>query len=142
VIVLVAIDGSSTATHALATVLAFANELKDEAEIHCVSALGYVRLPGGLTNAPAIAPDILASEAETALAVAKEHAARAGRAVRSHVVRGEVVESILELARDLKAQLIVVGTHGRKGIQRAILGSTCEGLIRSSDVPVLAIRKP
>lgn len=139
---LVAIDGSHTAMHALDTVLAFANELKDEAEIHCVSALGYVRLPGGLTNAPAIAPDLLASEAETALAVAKERAASAGRAVRSHVVRGDVVESILELSHELKAQLIVVGTHGRKGIQRAVLGSTCEGLIRSSDVPVLAIRKP
>jgi nucleotide-binding universal stress UspA family protein len=141
-IVLVAIDGSHTAMHALDTVLTFANELKNEPEIHCVSALGYVRLPGGLTNAPATAPDLLASEAETALAVATERAAGAGRAIQSHVVSGDEVESILQLAHEIKAQLIVTGTHGRKGLQRAVLGSTCEGIIRSSDIPVLAIRKP
>ncbi len=128
--------------HALNTVLSFANELKNEPEIHCVSALGYVRLPAGLTNAPAMAPDLLASAAETALAVATESAASAGKTIQCHVLRGEVVESILELSRVLKAQLIVVGTHGRKGLQRAVFGSTCEGIIRGSNIPVLAVRKP
>jgi nucleotide-binding universal stress UspA family protein len=127
-IVLVAIDDSHTAMHALDTVLTFANELKDEPEIHCVSALGYVRLPDGLTSAPATVPDLLASEAETALLVATERAAGVGRAIKAHVVRGDVLDSILGLAREIKAQVIVVGTHGRGGFNEPFLEAPARGL--------------
>ena len=140
-IVLVAVDGSHAALHALDAVFALAKELQREPEIHGVSVVDYFDVPGALGEAPSAAPDLLADEAETALAVAAERAARSEKRIRSHIERGPVVDAILALAREIHADMIVVGTHGRKGLQRAVLGSTCEAILRRSDIPVLAVRK-
>jgi nucleotide-binding universal stress UspA family protein len=141
-IVLVAVDGSHAALHALDTVFTFANELQHDPEIHCVSVVDYIELPASLGEAPSSAPDLLADEAETALAVAAERAARNEKRIRSHIERGPAVDTILTLAREIHADVIAVGTHGRKGLQRAVLGSTCEAILRRSEIPVLAVRKP
>jgi nucleotide-binding universal stress UspA family protein len=49
---------------------------------------------------------------------------------------------ILEAAGTLGADLIVMGTHGRSGIQRALVGSVTERVLRSATVPVLSVREP
>lgn len=126
--------------HALTKMLDMRSEFAAEPELHAVAVVDYVELPGGITKAPQSAPDLLASDAETALAVAAERALQAGVSLHLHLRKGHVVEEILELAHQIKANLIVIGTHGRKGIQRAILGSACEGVVRQSTIPVLAIK--
>jgi nucleotide-binding universal stress UspA family protein len=141
-IVLVAIDGSHAALYALDAVFALAKELAREPDIHCVSVIDYIDVPGSLGEAPSSAPDLLANEAETALAVATEHAARSEKRVRSHIQRGPVVDEILTLAKHIGADVIAVGTHGRTGVQRVVLGSTCEAILRRSEIPVLAVRRP
>jgi len=138
--VLIAIDGSHTAAHALQKLLAMRAEFAHEPELHAVAVVDYAELPGNLTTPPASAPDLLASDAETALDAAVELAQVAGAKLHRHVRRGHCVEQILALAREIRANLIVIGTHGRKGLERAVLGSTCEGVIRRSEVPVLAVR--
>ncbi len=52
---------------------------------------------------------------------------------------GNAYEQILEAARKLDAGLIVLGTHGRRGLPRAVLGSVAEKVVRLSPVPVLTI---
>ncbi|WP_394833734.1 universal stress protein [Pendulispora rubella] len=54
---------------------------------------------------------------------------------------GEPAQTILEVAESFSANLIVVGTHGRRGVSRALLGSTAEKLVRLSPVPVLTVRE-
>lgn len=49
-------------------------------------------------------------------------------------------EGIVQLARDLEAKLIVVGTHGRKGLRRFFIGSVAEGVVRFAHTPVLVVR--
>ena len=49
-------------------------------------------------------------------------------------------EEIAELARELEAYLVIVGTHGRRGISRMLLGSVAEGVVRMSPCPVLVVR--
>jgi len=49
---------------------------------------------------------------------------------------------ILEAASTLGADLIVMGTHGRSGIQRALVGSVTERVLRNAAVPVLSVREP
>jgi len=51
-------------------------------------------------------------------------------------------ERILETAKMVEAGLIVMGTHGRRGVPRAFLGSVAERVVRLSPVPVLTIREP
>jgi len=49
-------------------------------------------------------------------------------------------ETVAIQAREWKADLIVVGTHGRKGLGRVLLGSGAEQVIRTAPVPVLVVR--
>jgi len=52
---------------------------------------------------------------------------------------GEPWRAILAKARELQCDLIVMGTHGRRGIERALVGSVAEKIVRISPVPVLTI---
>jgi nucleotide-binding universal stress UspA family protein len=54
--------------------------------------------------------------------------------------QGDARELIPQLAKTEGAGLIVVGSHGRRGVARALLGSVAESLVRSSGVPVLVVR--
>jgi nucleotide-binding universal stress UspA family protein len=137
--IVVAVDGSHVASHALSKALDIAIELAAAPTLHLVSVVDYVDAPAGLSKAPQSAPDLLAAEAETALAAANEFVEARGYRATSHILRGHVVHEVLQFARDHGARLIAVGTHGRSGVKRAILGSTCEGLIRSSEIPILAV---
>jgi nucleotide-binding universal stress UspA family protein len=137
--IVVAIDGSLGARHALSAVLNLADELREPPAIHAVAVADYVTLPAGLDKAPSGAPDLLSSEAETALAVATELARARHRTLECHVLHGPAVREVLAYAEKIGAAMVAVGTHGRKGIRRALLGSTCEALLRESTIPVLAV---
>jgi len=58
----------------------------------------------------------------------------------TEVVLGRPFEEILRKAEELSVDLIIVGTHGRTGLERVIVGSTAERLVRKSPVPVLTVR--
>ncbi len=60
----------------------------------------------------------------------------------SCVVRGVPYEEILKYASENGIDLIVIGTHGRKGLDRVLFGSTAERVVRNSSCPVLTIRMP
>jgi nucleotide-binding universal stress UspA family protein len=62
--------------------------------------------------------------------------------VRTELRDGEAYEGILACARDLGADLIVMGTHGHTGLRHALLGSTAERVVRLAECPVLTVRKP
>ena len=55
-------------------------------------------------------------------------------------IGGPAAEFIVSKAVEMKAQLIVMGTHGRRGLRRLALGSDAEQVIRTSPVPVLLVR--
>ncbi len=65
---------------------------------------------------------------------------RAGRAVRSHLLRGNPTDEIVRFAREERCDLLVVGTHGRSGVARVVLGSVAERVGRQSPCPVLVVR--
>lgn len=64
----------------------------------------------------------------------------AGREVETRVVEGSPVQAIPRLAEEAHAGVIVMGTHGRSGVNRWMLGSVAEHVIRESTVPVLTTR--
>ena len=57
------------------------------------------------------------------------------------VASGHAADAIVRIARDRHADLIVMGTHGRTGLQHALLGSVAEKVVRLAPCPVLTIRK-
>jgi nucleotide-binding universal stress UspA family protein len=55
---------------------------------------------------------------------------------------GDPVTEICRFARNSKSRLIVMGTHGRKGLNRFLMGSVAEQVVRKADCPVLTVRLP
>jgi nucleotide-binding universal stress UspA family protein len=64
------------------------------------------------------------------------------RSISTFAVQGTPAERTLNVVRQTGADMIVVGTHGRTGLPRALLGSTAERLVRTSPVPVLVAHAP
>lgn len=70
-----------------------------------------------------------------------------GLAVESHVAEcwgggDEIAEVLLDCARRVGADLLVMGTHGRSGLLHLMLGSVAESVMRQSDIPLLTVRLP
>ena len=64
----------------------------------------------------------------------------AGVKAKGMVVNGYAAEEILNLAAEVKADVIIMGTHGRKGIDRILFGSVAEKVVKGSPIPVMTIR--
>ncbi|MDX2052420.1 MAG: universal stress protein [Polyangiaceae bacterium] len=60
--------------------------------------------------------------------------------VVTHVALGAPAEQLAQLASDLESDMLVVGTHGRRGVERLLLGSVAEGVVRMASCPVLVVR--
>lgn len=73
-----------------------------------------------------------------ALQAAIQMAEQAGVSAQSKLLEGRPIEAILDEAKN--HDLIVMGTHGRSGINRLLLGSVTEGVLHRSEKPVLVIR--
>jgi nucleotide-binding universal stress UspA family protein len=82
----------------------------------------------------------LFQEAEKIVDGAKSIAAGAGVSIKAVVQEGHADEKIVEIANTMKHDLIVVGTHGWRGVNKALLGSTAERVIAHTSCPVLIAR--
>lgn len=83
----------------------------------------------------------IAKSAEMAAARICEQAGLRSPVLRTTVVRqGVAAEIIIDSARQLGTDLIILGTHGRTGVAQMLLGSTAEEVIRRSPCPVLVVR--
>lgn len=81
----------------------------------------------------------LRKDAEAATGYVKDHAEDLGLTVVEHHEGGKPHDVIAEYARENDTDLIVMGSHGRSGIRRALLGSVTERTLRSTRVPVLVV---
>ncbi len=67
---------------------------------------------------------------------------REGVRVQRHYLTGAAVSQIVEFAEREKVDLIVMGTHGRTGLSRMLMGSIAEGVLRKASCPVLTVKSP
>jgi nucleotide-binding universal stress UspA family protein len=79
-------------------------------------------------------------EAEGIAESARNLAAGLGVRIKAVVQEGHAAEKILEIADKFKNDLIVMGTHGWRGMDKAIMGSTAERIIAYAQCPVLIVR--
>jgi nucleotide-binding universal stress UspA family protein len=94
----------------------------------------------GLSYLPPDVATVVEEAAETSLASAMGFVIKRLPRADSVLVRGAAAVEILDATGRLKIDLIVMGTHGRRGVSRMVLGSVAEKVVRSSPVPVLTIR--
>ena len=79
-------------------------------------------------------------EGEDALAYARKKGEEAGISVATEMLRGYPPEQIMRLAKDRAMDMIVVGHLGRSGVERILLGSVSEAVVRNAPCPVLVVR--
>ena len=84
---------------------------------------------------------ILRHEGEEAIKYIMQQAKRDGVDVRKWILEGQPAKEILKLAEEESIDLIVMGTLGRSGIEKFLLGSVADKVIRGSKIPVLVVRK-
>jgi nucleotide-binding universal stress UspA family protein len=135
--ILVPYDFGDTAQHALDFALGIAAPLG--ARVTLVFA--YDVLAYGFPEAPAMQADTAQIEhaARAALESAAVRARRPGVEVGLMLRKGTPWSEINATAEEMKADLIVMGTHGRRGIARALLGSVAEKVVRTAPCPVLIV---
>ena len=139
--ILVPYDGSEPAGYALE----FAFETFPDAD---VTALHVIQIPEGYWGAfegPEVRPPVTEKAreyAEELLEPARELAADRGRDLETEILAGKPDDRIVEYAEDEGCDVIVVGSHGREGISRVLLGSVAENVVRRSPTPVVVVRDP
>jgi nucleotide-binding universal stress UspA family protein len=100
------------------------------------------RVYGGVMTPPS-PQEILAEERRIAREeLAKIQAPAPAPAVEHLLVEGDPGGVILQVARDRACDLIVLGTHGRKGLLRLLMGSVAEQVVRGAGCPVVSVKQP
>jgi len=140
--ILVPVDGSNTASRGLQEAIQLA---KDQGAalrlIHVVDQAVLAQTPGVMMAAG----DVLERLEQSGEAVLKRAAALAARGgvpadtVLLKSMAGRIADGVIREARRWRADLIVMGTHGRRGISRMLLGSDAETVVRSATVPVMLV---
>lgn len=136
---LVPTDGSEGARNALDHAIDIATAAG--ARVTVLSVVDSRAFTGGFETGPTL-PDIreqLETYAEDAVDALQTHVSEANVDVEGAVTVGLPADEITSYAEDHDADLVVVGTHGRSGLERLILGSVTERVVRTSETPVLAV---
>jgi len=135
--ILVPTDGSAAAERALGHAVDIAGRYDARIHaLHTVDTSAYAALEGAGTAVV----DALEDQGEEAVAAVVEAAEAAGRPVEHVVRQGSPHRNILDYVDEADIDLVVMGTHGRRGLDRYLLGSVTERVVRSAPVPVLTVR--
>jgi nucleotide-binding universal stress UspA family protein len=142
--ILVPLDGSDTAAQGLREAMTLARALKSTLVLlHVVNEYPLLVDLGAAAHCETLRQDLVEFGNEL-LAQACRDAAQAGVQAESllhEMVSGRVGELISEAAQAHGCQLIVMGTHGRRGFSRLAMGSDAEIVLRCTPVPLLLVRQ-
>jgi nucleotide-binding universal stress UspA family protein len=138
--ILVPVDGSDCSLYALDMAASFAREQQARLSICTVvdpakaaaMAFGEAAMSAACMNALDDEGKVLVQDAAARI--------RATWVADVEVLDGAPVDSIVEYARETSVDLIIVGSHGRSGLSRLVLGSVAEGVIRNAASPVMVVR--
>ncbi len=141
--ILVPIDGSETSTRAFSTALRIASETGAKLEPLYVIDLQPMTYAAPGFDA-SIVRDAFVEEGEhlkkeTLAKMQRENVKGAPRVVEVEPPGGDIAQRILQEADDMRADLVVMGTHGRRGVRRLVLGSVAERFVRIARCPVLLV---
>jgi nucleotide-binding universal stress UspA family protein len=141
--ILVAVDGSPTSNKGLREALRLAQ--REGARLFVLNVVNDYPALAVAAEAPVMI-DLLPMLREGGKRILARAQAAALKAkvkpvlLTREIVGGPAADAIVREARKQRADLIVLGTHGRRGVRRLVLGSDAEQVVRTSRVPVLLVR--
>jgi nucleotide-binding universal stress UspA family protein len=136
--ILVPIDFSPCAEHALDYACDLAAKLG--ARVHVINAIGATLPELSVALTDQMISSIRHNNAAV-LAKLLEPRRKVAAFGEVAVVDNDARDAILQAARAVHADLIVIGTHGRRGLSRVLLGSVAEDVVRRAPCPVLTVRQ-
>jgi nucleotide-binding universal stress UspA family protein len=137
--ILIPTDGSEAATTAIDHGIAIAERY--DATIYALSVVDLSALAGSYDVG--VGPDIVEArneDCEQAVAEVTERCEDRGLDITTEVAQGTPYRTIQDYIGDEEIDLVTMGTHGRTGLDRYLVGSVTERVVRTSDVPVLTAR--
>lgn len=144
--ILVPVDGSATAQAGLDEAVKLARLTGGCIRVlHVIDDLPFVMAGEGYGAASVDVLALLKEGAQTVLKQARDRVEAQGVPVDTVMLdgtRGRLCDQVAVQSQRWAADLIVIGTHGRRGIGRALLGSDAEQVLRTAPVPVLLVRQP
>ena len=145
--ILVPVDFSECSRHALEWALDLASKVGARVHVFYVWDPPSYLLPDVTVFVPGQPPQTMSQYAKAhALEEMAAFLAKVDRprevALDTEAVAGVAADEVLKLAEQQAYDLIVMGTHGRTGVQRVFLGSTAEKVVRRATCPVLTLRQP
>jgi nucleotide-binding universal stress UspA family protein len=144
--ILLPTDGSECSIKAMAYALSFARQYGGKVvALHVVdrrweeqTRLAFAEVGQDLTQK---IRDGYAEEARRILQEVADAGAKAGVPVETRMATGIPFDDIVRIGRELPADLIIMGTHGRTGVSHLLLGSVAERVVRRAPCPVLTVRQ-
>jgi nucleotide-binding universal stress UspA family protein len=130
-------DGSEHAFNALSLALAIARQNKSELHMICVEEIDY--MPEFIEEVRQEA-GTAARRFHKAVQRARAMAEESGVSLYTHVVAGHPVRDIVELAAQLKADLLVIGAKGHSAIYERLIGSRADRIMQLAQCPVLVVK--
>jgi nucleotide-binding universal stress UspA family protein len=141
--ILVPIDGSTSSERALQEAIKLADGKAQLRLVYVIEEVYPLDTEGYAYIDYAALQEAVRKTGERTLAQAAEKVQRSGMMAETALLDepDERVASVIDgEALNWKADLIVIGTHGRSGLSRLLLGSVAEGVVRGASVPVLLVR--
>jgi nucleotide-binding universal stress UspA family protein len=136
---LVPTDFGTGSDHALDYAVELARALGAEVTLMHAYEIPVIGFPdGALVATPELASRI-AEGAQIGLKKSLERVGPSGVPVRTLLKQGPTWRTVVDTAVEIGAEMIVMGTHGRHGLPRALLGSVAEKVVRSARCPVLTV---
>jgi nucleotide-binding universal stress UspA family protein len=136
--ILIATDFSEGSDEALAQAIDLGRETGATLELVHVLEVGVEQFPYGPLFGPQETGGIVAY-VDRELSRRADRAQAAGLPCQTRMLEGTTHEEIVREARDSAADLIVIGTHGRRGLAHALLGSVAERVVQRASCPVLSV---
>jgi nucleotide-binding universal stress UspA family protein len=141
--ILVPVDGSAASTRGLDEAIELARHLGARMRlVHVVEPWVMVTSETMALNVQQTA-EVVRSRGAALLKECESKVTNSGVAVDSELIEtiaASAGECIVRMAREIDADLIVCGTHGRRGMRRVLIGSDAEYIVRRAPVPVLLVR--
>ena len=131
------VDFSDTSMNAAENAIQFALENKAELTFIHVIDIKAIQNIGDLSGGGINELNFLLEEEKPILKKLKEKSEKNGIKVKTILTHGEPISAILDTIKDGGYDLIIMGTHGKTGLTRLVLGSIAENVLRKSEVPVL-----
>lgn len=141
--ILVPVDGSETSLQAVAKAAGLAKAFGSEVTaVYVLDPYPFTGVGADFAYGQAQYLSAATAEANTALEAVKQQMDEAGVAVKTMVGEGHAVhEGIVRVGDSVGADLIVMGSHGRRGLEKLVLGSVAQRVLSAARIPVLVVRQ-